>query len=103
MSLFSKKQYATEQVAVSSTPVSFSTALVDNTANYPDFKASGALVEVRTNGIYYTLDGSTPSSTNGIAVGAAQFIEIVGYQNVKKFKGVRQTADGTINVQFFKE
>jgi hypothetical protein len=103
MSLFRKKSYATEQKAVSTSAVSLTTALVDNTANYPSFKASGALIEVRSNAIYYTVDGSTPSSTNGIGVVAGQYIELEGYQNVKKFQAIRQTADGTLNVQFFSQ
>lgn len=103
MSLFRKKSYATEQKTVSNSAVGLTTALVDNTANYPDFKASGAMIEVRGNGIYYTVDGSTPSSTNGVAIAAGQYIELVGYQNVKKFLAIRQSSDATINVQFFKE
>jgi hypothetical protein len=96
------KPYATEQLAVSSSPVSLTAALVNNSANYPDFRASGAMINVITDAIYYTLDGSTPSSTNGINLAAGGYVELHGYQKVKNFKAIRVTSDATINVQYFK-
>jgi hypothetical protein len=102
MALERKKQYATEQLTVDNTSRSLTTATVDNTANYPDFKASAVLAEA-TSAIYYTFDGSTPSSTNGMPLSAGVYLEISGYQNVKKFKYIRQSADGVLNVQYFKD
>jgi hypothetical protein len=96
------RPYATEQLAVAGTAVSFSTAKVDNTANYPDFKAAGAICEVRTDAIYYTVDGTTPSSTNGIKADAGDEFHLAGYQKVKNFKAIQVTAGATVNVQFFK-
>lgn len=96
------RPYATEQKTVSSSAVSLTTALVDNQANYPDFKAAGAIVEVRGDSIYYTTDGSTPSSTNGILAYVGAIIPIAGYQKIKNLKAIRVTGDATLNVQYFK-
>ena len=98
-----KRPFATGQVAVSSSPVSFPAATVDNTANYPDFKCSAVIIECRTDDVYYTLDGSTPSSTNGIQLQMDQFLPLAGYQKIKNFKAVRVTTDATLNVQYFKD
>ena len=102
MSLFNKKHYDSEQATVDASARTLTTAKVDNSANYPDFKASGVLIQP-TVAIYYTMDGSTPSSTNGIELAASQFNEILGYQNVKKLKWIRTSSSGVMNVQYFKE
>lgn len=96
------RPYATEQKTVSNSAVGLTTALVDNTANYPDFKASGAVIEVRTDSIYYTTDGTTPSATNGIKLDAGDQLPLAGYQKIKNFKAIRVTGDATVNVQYFK-
>ena len=101
--LFNLRPYATEQKAVSSAAVALTTSLVDNTANYPDFKAAAAVIECRGDAVYYTLDGSTPSSINGIQLQADQFLPIYGYQKIKNFKAIRVTSDATLNVQYFKD
>src|SRR6478736_2258729 len=95
-----KKAYATEQITVTSgAAVTLTTAKVDNSASYPDFKAMGAVMECRGFAIYYTLDGTTPSSTNGIKLSADQFLVIAGYQKLKSFKAIAATSDATLNVQ----
>lgn len=96
------RPYATEQKTVSSSAVSPTTALVDNTANYPDFKAAGAVIEVRGDSVYYTTDGSTPSSTNGILAYVGAVIPIAGYQKIKNLKAIRVTTDATLNIQYYK-
>ncbi len=101
--LFNLRPYATEQKTVSTVPVALTTALVDNTANYPDFKAAACVIECRGDAVFYTLDGSTPSSTNGIKLSAAQFLPLYGYQKIKLFKAIRETTDATLNVQYFKD
>ncbi len=98
----SLRPYKTEQIAVSSAAVPLTAAYVDNTANYPDFKCAACVIEIRTNAIYYTVDGTTPSSTNGHALGAGDILPLAGYQKVKNFKAIRQTADGTLNVMYYK-
>ena len=102
MSLLGKKSYASEQATVDGSARTLTTATVDNSANYPDFKASGVMLQPSV-AIYYTMDGTTPSSSNGLALAASQNLEIVGYQNVKKFSWIQSSGSGVLNVQYFKE
>lgn len=95
------RPYATEQVAVSGS-TALTTALVNNSANYPDFKAAGAIVTVRAADIYYTVDGSTPSSTNGLPAFNGDVITIAGYQKIKNFKAIQQSGSPILDVQYFK-
>lgn len=96
------RPYATEQVTVSSSATSLTTAKVDNTANYPDFKAAGVVIAVRDDAVYYTVDGSTPSATNGIKLEVGDVLPIAGYQKIKNFKAIRVTTDAKLDVQYFK-
>ena len=96
------RPYATDQQGVSSSVINLTTAKVDNTANYPDFKAAGVIIAVSGNSIYYTLDGTTPSSANGITLNPGDILPLAGYQKVKNFKAIRVSADAVIDVQYFK-
>lgn len=95
------RPYATEQITLAGV-TQLTTAKVDNSANYPDFKAAGAIVEVITNDVYYTVDGSTPSATNGLGALAGDFITLAGYQKIKNFKCIAQSGAPKLNVQYFK-
>lgn len=95
------RPYATEQVSVVGS-TSLTTAKVDNTANYPDFKAAGAVIDVKDADIYYTTDGSTPSATNGINAFNGDVLPLAGYQKVKQFKAIQQSGSPKLNVQYYK-
>ena len=96
------RPYATEQVTVSSAAVSLTTAKVDNTANYPDFKAAGVVLAVRDDSVYYTTDGTTPSSTNGLLLNNGDVLPLAGYQKIKNFKAIRVTTDAKLDVHYYK-
>ena len=108
----SKKPYSTEQLTVSTVALSPTAATVRNTTgtsgantNYwaVSFAARAALVECATNGIYYTLDGSTPSSTNGHRMAAGDVLTLSGRQSIAALKMLRQSADSVVNITFYKE
>jgi len=70
-----------------------STAAVGFASSFPD-NARYVLVEVQTNPLYVTFDGSTPSATNGYAY-AAGTREIWSKAQAQLAKAVRQgAADG---------
>ena len=107
-----RKAYATEQITVSTVVVSPTAATVRNSTgtsgantNYwaVSFPASAAVLEVMTNGIYYTFDGSTPSSTNGQKLDAGDVLTIAGRQKVANLKMIRQTTDSVVNLAYYKE
>lgn len=98
-----RKPYATEQLTVSTAVVSPTVAKVDNTGALFNFKATAADVEVGSNGIIYTLDGSTPTATNGMTLVSAK-LTLAGYQKVKALKMIRSGgSDATVNLTYYKE
>lgn len=101
--LVRRKPYATEQLTVS-TAVSVPTvAKVDNTGALFNFRASAADVEVGSNGIIYTLDGTTPTATNGLTLSSGR-MTLAGYQKVKALKMIRSGgSDATVNITYYKE
>ncbi len=111
-----RKPYATEQVTVSTSVMTPTTALVDNIAQTETdgssptrwaftYPATAAMAEViGANGIIYTLDGSTPTSSNGGRLGQGDSLTLAGTQKVKNLKMLRSGAsDATVNLTYYKE
>lgn len=98
-----RKPYSTEQLTVSTSVVTPTTAKVDNTGALFNFKASAAEVQVGSNGIIYTLDGTDPTATNGLTLASAT-LTLAGYQKVKALKMIRSGgSDATVNLTYYKE
>lgn len=57
-----------------------------------------ALVEIQTNDMYVTFDGTTPSATNGFKYTAGTR-ETWSRQQVSKARFIRISADGAVMVQ----
>jgi hypothetical protein len=111
-----RKPYATEQVTVStSVAVPTSSKVTNSAGGYTDgstlvrwavtFPATAAMVEViGSNGLIYTLDGSTPTSTNGSRLGSGDVLTLAGTQKIANLKMVRSGAsDATANITYYKE
>ena len=85
-----------EQITVSST--------VMGLTNLPN-AARRAVIQVKTAGIYFTEDGVTPSSTNGLSAEADDILEYLDadYQTVlKNFKAIYQgTTDAKLKVTYY--
>jgi hypothetical protein len=64
-------------------------------------KASAALIQVLSDDVYYTFDGSTPSSSNGRRAFAGDTIVVAGHQKLRDFKAIRVTTDATLNVEYY--
>jgi hypothetical protein len=60
--------------------------------------ATAAVIQVIDGPIYWTIDGSTPSSTVGFQNDTGDFIYLDSAQKVKEFKAIRASADVTIEV-----
>lgn len=111
-----RKPYATEQVTVSTSVAVPTTAKVLNTSGAVTdgsatarwavtFPATAAIVEViGSNGLIYTLDGSTPSSSNGGRLSSGDTLTLAGTQKVTNLKMLRSGAsDATANITYYKE
>lgn len=111
-----RKPYATEQVTVSTAVATPTAATVKNTSGgYTDgstpvrwavtFPATAAIAEIiGSNGIIYTLDGSTPTSTNGGRLGQGDTLTLAGTQKVANLKMIRSGgSDATVNLTYYKE
>ena len=112
-----RKPYATEQITVSTAVATPTSSKVTNSAGgYTDgstparwavtFPATAALVElIGNNGVIYTLDGSTPSATNGgQLLAAGDILTLAGTQKIQKLKMVRAGgSDATVNITYYKE
>lgn len=94
--------YDSEQLAVSSTPVTLTAAKVGNTAGtMVPRKASAVLIQCLTSNVYYTLDGSTPSSSNGKRLVTNDVLGIAGYDKIAQLKLVRDTTDAVVHVDYY--
>lgn len=102
--LVGKNVYDTETITVSTTAISGTTSKVDNHSRVlgSQSKAAAAVLQATANGFYYTLDGSTPSSSNGKLVAAGEVLALAGYSKVKKLKMVRSGAsDAVVHVDYY--
>ena len=98
-----RKPYATEQLTVSTAVSTPTVATVNNTGSPFNFRASAAQLTVGSNGIIYTLDGSTPTATNGLTLASAT-LTLAGYQTVRALKMIRSGgSDATVNITYYKE
>lgn len=87
-----------ETITVSSSSIGFTTGIIDNGSG----QATYALVSIETNAVRFWSDGSAPTATVGHPVAAASMIEVCGYGNIKNFRMIRQSADATATVSYFR-
>lgn len=95
--------YDSEQLTVSTTALPLTAAKVGNTSSVMvPRKASAVLIQALANNIFYTLDGSTPSSSNGKRLVTNDVLGIAGYDKIGQFKAVREGAsDAVIHVDYY--
>lgn len=110
--------YDREQVTVSAASIGGTTSKIDGVSSGAatnieqpavgaptDFRlrASAAVVEVVSGDVYYTLDASTPSATNGNKLANGAVLNVAGYQKVKNLRMVRQGgSDATVDISYYK-
>lgn len=91
--------FAHETITVSTTAVGFNSALYDQAAG----QATAALVSVETNAIRFFSDGTiNPTASVGHPLAAASSAEVCGFANVKNWRMIRQSADATVTVSYFR-
>lgn len=101
-----KDNYASERVTVSTTEIGGTLATINGIVGAFDGKerrADAAVVTAVTNGIFYTLDGTTPSSSNGKRLLLNEELPIAGYQKIRDFKAVRDGGvDAVIDIAYYR-
>lgn len=58
-------------------------------------------IYVGTANISYWLDGSTPTTTQGLVVAAGNTIEIYGTTNIERFKCIAVSGTPVLQIQYF--
>lgn len=97
-----KINYASEQLTISTSAVALTAALYNNTSSVlVPRKANTVIIQCLANDVYYTLDASTPSASNGKRLVANTELGIAGYQRIKNFRAIRVSADGAIHVEYY--
>jgi hypothetical protein len=61
-----------------------------------DRKAEGAILQVTGDQVYYTVDGTDPSSSVGFIADAGDYLYLNSFQQIQNFKAIRVTGDATI-------
>lgn len=97
--------YDYEAITVSSTAVGLTATKVTPSAaaNTPAHgKAFEVFISVETNAIRYRIDGTDPTASEGHPVAAGASVTITGYDNIRRLKMIRQSADAAVKVTFFR-
>ena|SRR5687768_13013411 len=83
-----------ERKTVSTTPVEITPSVytIDGTDKLGARLASAAVLQVFTNGIIFTIDGSDPEAAVGFEAAAGEFIYLDSAQKVRNFKAIRSGA-----------
>ena len=119
MEFFHRKTlYDREQVAVAGSPVGGTATKINAVAagaasqiEQPavgaptDFRirCSAAIIEnVGAGSVYYTIDGSTPSSSNGNVLSAGSVLPLAGYGKVLGFRAVQNSGSSTLDFSYYK-
>ena len=63
--------------------------------------ANIAQMYVRTNAVVFTRDDTDPTSTAGIQANAGDIILLNSRDELDKFKAIRESADATLDVEYF--
>lgn len=90
--------YAQETITVSTTSIGFTSALITQGAG----DAQLASVSIETNAIRFFGNGSTPTASVGHPVAAGSTITVCGQANIKNFRMIRQSADATATVSYYR-
>lgn len=87
-----------EEITVSTTAIGFTSATVATATA----SASYAYVYVGTNSIRWRDDGVNPTAAVGQPAAAADRVEVCGVKAVRTIKFIRQSADATLFVSYYK-
>lgn len=67
-------------------------------------KANSCVIEVVTEGIFYSLNGGTPTSADHALANVGDTVTLTNYQQIQNFRAVREAAtNATLAVTYYRE
>lgn len=76
-------------VTAAETRITSTVYIVPNTNVREPVSASAAALQVITESIYWTIDGTVPTASIGFEAAAGDFIYLDSHQKVKEFRAIR--------------
>lgn len=91
-----------QRLAVGASAVQFAAAnyTIGGGERNPQKLASAATLQVFGDDIYWTIDGSTPSSTVGFLALDGEFIYLQTYQQLREFRAIQVTGAASVEGLF---
>ena len=89
-----------EQITVSTVSIGFTATLAYPTGG---FQADVAQFTIATNAATYRDDGIAPTATVGYPIAVASSYMVCGIQAIKQARFIRVSADGTLNVLYYRQ
>lgn len=89
-----------EQITVSNASIGFTATLAYPTGGSP---ADMAQFTIATNAATYRDDGVAPTATVGFPIAVGNSYMVCGVQAVKQARFIRVSADGTLNVLYYRQ
>ncbi len=89
-----------EQITVSNVSIGFTATLAYPTGGNT---ADMAQITLETNAARYRDDGIAPTATVGYPIATATPYVVCGLQAIKQARFIRQSADGTLNVLYYRQ
>ena len=89
-----------EQITVSNVSIGFTSTLAYPTGG---ITADMAQITIETNAARYRDDGIAPTATVGFPIAVGGSYMVCGLQAIKQARFIRQAADGTLNVSYYRQ
>ena len=97
--------YAYEAITVGNTAIGITATLLQNSAATENVNHKGVFevfLSVETNAIRYRIDGTDPTASEGHPLAAGDKLTVTGYNNIKRLRMIRQSADAAVKVTLFR-
>lgn len=89
-----------EQITVSNSSIGFTSTIAYPTGGP---QADYAVVTIATNAATYRDDGIAPTATVGYPIAVGTAYSVCGIQAIKQARFIRVSADGTLNVLYYRQ
>ena len=95
-----RKTVSSAAVQLTATAYTISATAAANQYANSDKLPSAAVLQVFTDIIIWTIDGTTPAAVTGFESGPGDFIYLDSFQKVKEFRAIRKTTDAAVEAVY---